>query len=341
MTLRRRQILSGKLYLEAADRIPTTYYFLFIISFFSRPQMSGGEEGEAGDTSCECCASCGKAEIDDIKLVPCDGCDLVKYCGDDCRENHKPEHEEECKKRAAELRDELLFKQPENTHRGDCPICSLPLPFDNHKSGMYPCCSKTICTGCVYANYIRFSGQMSCPFCREPAPETDEEIDKQNMKRIDANDPLAIHQQGAAQYMKGDYHGAFDYYTKAAGLGHADAHFRLALLYRDGEGVEKDKGKEIHHMEEAAIGGHPNARHNLGAHEWNNNDNAERAVKHFIIAATQGNDLSIKMLMDIFKCELISKEVLAATLRAHKAAVDASKSPQREEAELYYRNKVI
>ena len=63
--------------------------------------------------SSSCCASCGIAEIDDIKLKHCDGCDLVKYCSDACQRDQKSEHEEECKKRAAELRDELLFKQPE------------------------------------------------------------------------------------------------------------------------------------------------------------------------------------------------------------------------------------
>ena len=68
-------------------------------------------------TSSWCCAACGIAEIDDIKLKECDGCDLVKYCGDECRRDHKLVHEEECKKRAAELRDELLFKQPESTHK--------------------------------------------------------------------------------------------------------------------------------------------------------------------------------------------------------------------------------
>ena len=64
---------------------------------------------EVADT---CCASCGIIGIDDIKLVPCDDCDLVRYCSDECREDHNPEHKEACKKRAAELRDELLFKQP-------------------------------------------------------------------------------------------------------------------------------------------------------------------------------------------------------------------------------------
>ncbi len=72
-----------------------------------------------------CCASCGIAEIDDIKLKQCDSCDLVRYCSLDCQREHKAQHEDVCKKRAAELRDKLLFKQPESTHLGDCPICCL------------------------------------------------------------------------------------------------------------------------------------------------------------------------------------------------------------------------
>ena len=55
-----------------------------------------------------CCASCGIAEVDDIKLKECNGgCDLVKYCNDICSENHREQHDEECKKRKAELRDKL------------------------------------------------------------------------------------------------------------------------------------------------------------------------------------------------------------------------------------------
>jgi hypothetical protein len=38
-----------------------------------------------------CCASCGTAAVDDIKLKNCDGgCDLVKYCSDTCEANHRP-----------------------------------------------------------------------------------------------------------------------------------------------------------------------------------------------------------------------------------------------------------
>ena len=173
------------------------------------------------------------------------------------------------------------------------------------------------------------------PFCREPATIIEEEQDKRHMKRVEANDPVAMCHEGKQQYEKGDYRSAFKYFTKAAELGDAEAHYQLSLLYHEGEGVDKDKEKEIHHYEEAAIGGHPRARYNLGCHE-NDNGNYERAVKHWMIAAGQGHDGSIKVLIDAYKDGLISKEDLASALRAHKAALDATKSPQREAAELYY-----
>ena len=63
-------------------------------------------------------------------------------------------------------------------------------------------------------------------------------------------------------------------------------------------------------------------------------------MKHWIIAASQGHDKSIKTLMDEFRSGsgIVSKEDLAAALRAHQAAVDATKSPQREAAEEYCRS---
>ena len=299
--------------------------------------MSGDNEGTS------CCASCGVAETDDIKLVPCDGCDLVKYCSDECRENHKSQHKKECKKRAAELRDELLFKQPESTHLGDCPICMIPLPYDITKTAVYNCCSKSICNGCVYANQMReieMRLQQSCPFCREPVPRIDdEEHEKLRAKRVEANDPAAMCSMGLDQYDKGDYRSAFECFTKAAELGDAEAHFRQSILYRDGDGVEKNKRKEMHHLEEAAIGGHFAARHNLGVTEIQNG-RRERAVKHWIIGAAQGEDESIKSLMRAFREGFVRKDDLASAIRAHRAAVDETKSPQREAAEKYYRQSI-
>eukprot|EP00985_Skeletonema_marinoi_P028751 scaffold25925_cov73-Skeletonema_marinoi.AAC.1 len=139
------------------------------------------------------------------------------------------------------------------------------------------------------------------------------------MKRIEANDPVAMTQWGGEQHRKGNYSSAFEHFTRAAELGNVLAHCQLAESYHYGYGVEKDRGKEMYHMEEAAIGGHPDARYNLG---WNErkNGNDERAAKHWIIAASQGDDSSMKALIAAYKGGLINKEDLAAALRAHQAA---------------------
>src|SRR5210317_634831 len=85
---------------------------------------SDGEE--AAD---EVCASCGKAEVDNVKLKNCTACKLVKYCSVECQKYHRPQHKKACKKRAAEIRDDRLFTQPDESYLGECPICCLPLPI--------------------------------------------------------------------------------------------------------------------------------------------------------------------------------------------------------------------
>ena len=155
------------------------------------------------------------------------------------------------------------------------------------------------------------------------------------MKRVEANDPNALVYYTLILGDEGDYAAEFKYLTKAAGLGDAEAHYYLALMYLNGEGVEKDEKKEIYHLEEASIRGHPRARHNLGVNEMMNG-RIERAMKHFIIAVNLGHDGSLKALKDYYKDGLVSKDCFAAALRGHYAAVKAIKSPQREAAARYY-----
>jgi len=204
------------------------------------------EEGGGAAEADICCANCGIAGVDDIKLEECDGCDLVKYCADKCREDHREQHEEECKNRKAVLHDRKLFTQPDGTHEGECPICFLPLPLETEKSGFYTCCSETICKGCVYANFMAniHDNKMkarSCPFCREVADK--EEEHKRLMTRIKANDPAALRQMGLKFHKEGDYGDALKYLTKAAEFGNVDAHYHLGNIYYEGRGVEKDEEK--------------------------------------------------------------------------------------------------
>jgi hypothetical protein len=294
------------------------------------------KEDEATDTVM-CCASCGIAAVDNVKMKNCDGgCDLVKYCSDKCQDNHREQHEGECRKRAVELRDNDLFTMTEGSCFGECPICCLPLPIDRNKSGFMTCCSKYICRGCNFANQVREIDaglRRRCVFCREPLPESKEESFKRAMKRIkENNDPAAICHVGQRKEDEGDYETALEYLTKAAGLGDAEAHSTLSLMYLYGEGVEKDIEKGVHHMEEAAIGGHPTARYNLGIGEWNNG-RFERAKKHFIIAANLGHEKSLQALRQLYADGHASKEDYAGALRAYQAAVDATKSEEREKAE--------
>ena len=286
-----------------------------------------------GDT--RCCASCGIAGVDDVKLMRCTACYLVRYCSVMCQKNHRPQHKRACKKRAAELRDELLFRQPEGSHLGDCPICMLPLLLGSNI--MTDCCSKVICRGCHLANEValRERGkslpqQLFCPFCREAAPGTEEGCEKQRMKRVEMNDPVAIRYMGTRCYHEGDYDNAFDYFTKACELGDADAHYQLSTMYRDGF-VEQDKKKELYHLEEATILGHPGARCNLAVMDGENG-RLEREVKHYIIAASLGHDLSLKNLKIRYLEGSVKKEDLATAIRAYQAAVDEMSSPQRDAA---------
>ena len=283
------------------------------------------------------CASCGIAALDNVKLKKCT-CELVKYCSDECRDNHREQHEEECKKRMAELNEQLLFTQPESSYHGDCPICFLPLSLDLSKSTMKSCCSKLICKGCDHAHHIS-NKQKICPFCREPVPKNDEEIDKRRMKRVEANDPVELSQMGAERYEEGDYDTAFEYFTKAAELGDLKAHHNLGYMHDRGEGVEKDEEKAVYHYEKAAIGGDPSARFNLGNHEARNG-RVDKAVKHYIIAAKLGHTGAMETLWDHYKHGSITKEDLDATLRTHQAAIDATKSPQREAAAAAKRERV-
>eukprot|EP00984_Skeletonema_dohrnii_P007632 scaffold2784_cov77-Skeletonema_dohrnii-CCMP3373.AAC.2 len=186
------------------------------------------------------------------------------------------------------------------------------------------CCCKTICAGCEYANCVREQEaglKHTCPFCRHPMAKSEEEANRTNVKRAESsNDPAAIHRMGARCYKEGDYESAFEYFYKAAGLG----------------GIKKDKKKEIYHLEEATIGGHPTARNNLGCVE-EENGRLDRAAKHWIIATKLGDDIALSSLRVCYTRGLVEKDDYASALRGHQAAVDATESPQRDKGEAYFK----
>ena len=291
-------------------------------------------EAEVAEAEADvCCANCGIAGVDDVQLEDCNGCDLVKYCSDKCREEHREMHVKECNKSDNQLHDKELFSQPDGSYLGECPICFLPLPLDRRKSVVILCCSKIIC---LYDN-VMVNKQLArrCPFCREPGTDG-VEYRKRRTERIEANDPVALSQMGMDLCDGDDCNSAFEYLTKASELGDSEAHFLLGMMYYEGEGVEKDDEKSNYHWEKAAIGGHPIARYNLAGID-EENGNIERSVKHHIIAANLGYEESMKALWRNYSARNITKEDLEAALRTHKTAIDATISPRRKVAEAFFR----
>ena len=217
------------------------------------------------------CANCGKGEESAGDLKACTACKMVKYCNRDCQIAHRPQHKKACKKRAAELHDEKLFKQPPPAE--DCPICFLPMPYTGGLCEVgvsyAPCCGKVLCSGCIWASiFATGKGALKkcCAFCREPTDSPIEEETRKCKKRMEAGDAETFHQVGIA-YETGDRgvprdkNKALEMWNRAADLGHADAHHHIADAYLHGKGVEKDDDKASYHLERAAIRGHEMARY--------------------------------------------------------------------------------
>ena len=120
------------------------------------------------------CANCGKDEESSGHLKFCAACKSVKYCSRECQAAHRLQHKKECRKRAAELHDEKLFKVPPPNE--DCPICMIQLPVLEMGRRYMPCCGKVVCSGCVHAVQIRSKGFGLCPFCRTPTPSSSKEM---------------------------------------------------------------------------------------------------------------------------------------------------------------------
>ena len=77
--------------------------------------------------------------------------------------------------------------------------------------------------------------EHKCPFCRHPAPELQDEVEKNLMKRVELNDPFAMCHLGKIRVDEGDYNCAFEYWTKAANLGDAAAHYIYQLCITRGK----------------------------------------------------------------------------------------------------------
>ena len=303
------------------------------------------------DTNISVCANCGKEGASNT----CNKCKQVRYCNAVCKKVHKKKHKKDCEEHirlaaekhneelriAAEKHDEELFKQPPPLD-GDCPICFLRLPT-LHTGYLYKsCCSKIICCGCVHAPVYDDQGNKinneKCPFCRTPAPTSDEEANEREKVRVET-DASAMYNQGM-YYQNGikEIHGlppdhakALELFHRAGELGYAKAYNNLGYAYEHGEGVEVDKEKARHYYELAAMGGGVTARHNLGMYEYKAG-NMERVIRHLMIAARSGYAKSLNNIKLLYMKGHVTKVDYTKALQAYQEYLSEIKSDQRDKA---------
>ena len=290
------------------------------------------------NTSISTCANCGRGEESTGDLKSCTACKMVKYCNRDCQIAHRPQHKKECKKRAAELHDEALFKQPPHE---DCLICFLRLPALQSGWKYKTCCGKRICSGCIHAVGLT-AGDNICPFCRAPVPNSPEEAKNRMMKRVEIGDAEAIYALGC-NYHRGlhdfpqNHEKALELWRRAAELGNSMACCNIGTFYFNGEGVERNKKKGKHYCELSAMGGNIDARHNLGIIE-EDAGNMDRALKHYMIAVVcgcghgNGNSLTLKAIKKLYTNGYATKDDYTQALKAYQAYLGEIRSDDRDKA---------
>jgi TPR repeat protein len=281
----------------------------------------------------------------------------AKYCNAECQKNHWPKHKTACKIRAAELRDEALFKDP--PAKEDCSICFLPMPIkfiscvslppatilsvsihdyaiaNEELARMdtetyYPCCGKSICAGCAHS-FCKSGNTRKCPFCNADRLSTDEEDVEELTKRVAVNDAasiflLAHHYYDGLRGLQQDQTRARELYARAVDLGYSKAHNQLGGIYHEGGNLKKAK----FHFEAAAMAGHDGARYNLGVVEAQSG-NIERAGKHWTIAASAGHYEAMQHLITLCKKGFVSKESINSTLAAYNNSCVEMRSKARDD----------
>ena len=124
---------------------------------------------------------------------------------------------------------------------------------------------------------------------------------------------------------------AVELWTEAAELGSIEALYKLGPAYYHGNGVQEDKAKGLRFFEKAAMQGHVESRHNLGAIEAEKGD-YDRAVKHFLITAKIGHKDSVEKIKSMFIARVATKGQYAEALKGYQDAAEEMRSHDRDEA---------
>ena len=321
----------------------------------SMSEPENNEDADTNGTPTKLCSECGK---NSDTLMKCTACKCVWYCDKDCQNRHWKEHKKECKpikkelaKRGGKLdlgTEEDLGPLPDLPPREECPICMRALPLHENLHRYSDCCGKMICCGCDFQHQLKSgkwadAGQTmelvqatTCAFCRVPMSKSDGEILARLGKRVEGNDPCAMHNL-AFGYGRGgfglpvDQTKCVDLLRQAAGLGFPSAQYALGNYHLNGHmGLEQNEEEAIKYWKKAAEGGHLTSRHNLGISE-SNNGNHVAAMRHWRLSASGGYRSSMEGLIICFEDGLLRHGDLTETLQAMYRARSELGSEERDE----------
>jgi len=295
---------------------------------------------------------CGACDSTSSSLLKCSGCRLVSYCGTECQGTDWSKHKSICKEKRRAIQEVMLFEHQEGNHFGECPICFLPMPFDADKImkataedeehyrylkeiTATSCCSTLVCTNCFDAHIITCCKERikpTCPFCRSETPDKEKD-DYELLDVAEVDNHQMLIKNGATLCGRGDHAAAFTSYKKAAKLGNIQGMYFVSTMLHCGIGVATNHGKANAYVIKAAAGGHPIARHEAGMYELYQG-NAERAVRHFCIAASQGVTKSLEELKSGYKSGYVTKSEYEQALRSNQKAKEAMKDNEETRSQM-------
>ena len=254
----------------------------------------------------------------------------------------------------------------EDPQDDECVLCAYPLPLNWDASLYKECCGEQICIGCIIAQkrtliigtdvnkpikgskeekdefmtIILTERTCVCPFCRTEESTNKKETLKRFWERIDEyNDPTAMNELGSI-YLEGKYGlsknltKAEELFKRSYDLGNPTAAQRLFELYNH-HIPDADKVLMMKYLEEGARRGSAHSNYNLARFACLDSNRGEEK-RRLMMVARCGHDEAMGNLMVCYRQGLLSKEDLATTLRAHKAANDQGRSEPREYAMRYW-----
>ena len=255
--------------------------------------------------------------------------------------------------------------EPESSHR-ECPICYHRLPLKKIEHVYHACCGEVICNGCVVGKQrtqlkepqfkeLGFNiedttpeeGQFClielfgmkiyvCPYCRAPPPQSEQELLQRIYDRIeirnDRDYTIALNQLGT-HYKDGEcglpqnLKKAEELFKEAYDLDDPVAAWNLYCIYDNEE-------KEVECLQRGEMLGSVDCIQELAIHAYDSG-NMENFARLCVKSVRLGGTDDIDDLWWCYQENLLSKDVVAATLRANQALKDEVTTKRRDFANRY------